>query len=214
MRIAVCVFVSMFVLAGSAEAQLCAGLPSFRDQPMQVGLAASFTDGARGVGGTFAFGGESLFAGAGVSVLNFSDLDSLATDVSAFVGADLQADTDGRVFLCPSGAVGFGVGPDLGAVDISTAALRGGGQVGVIASDQSGLLVIPTFGLFAIYSNVTAEFGGSEESSSDTSGLANLGVGFVFNRNVGITPSIAIPFSAAGGSDVIFTLQFTFNFGR
>lgn len=210
-----CVLALLLVLgvAGAAEAQLCAGAPSFRDGPMQVGLGASFTDGARGVGGSFAYGGGSLFAGAGVSVLNFTEIDSLSTSITASAGADLQADDDGRVFVCPEGAVGFGVGPDLGPVDVSTASVRGGGNVGIVASNTPGLRVIPTFGLFAIYSNVTSEFGSIEESASDTSGLANLGVGFVFNRNVGVLPLLSIPFSTVGGSDVVFTLQFTFNFG-
>jgi hypothetical protein len=43
--------------------------------------------------------------------------------------------------------------------------------------------------------------------------VASLGVGFIVNRNVGITPSLAIPFSA-GSDDPVFTIRITFNFGR
>lgn len=212
--VVLCVVVLTLGMAGAAEAQFCAGAPSFRDGPMQVGFGASFGDGVRGVGGTFAGGGESIFGGIGLSVINFTAIDELATTVSAFGGAELQADDAGRVFLCPVAAAGFGAGPDIGPIDVSTVSLRGGGSLGVIASDQSGLMVIPHFGLFAVYSRVTADFGEDDESIGDTSGLATVGVGFVFNRNVGIIPSLSIPFSGAADPDVLFTLQFAFNFGR
>ena len=133
-----------------AEAQLCAGAPSFRDNPLQVGASAAFRGGAQGVGGSFAAGGESLFAAAGVSVLNFDDVDSSATSVSGTIGVDLQADDNGRVFLCPIGQVAFTAGPDFGPVDVSTITLSGGVSVGVIASQSDALTVIPTFGLFAV----------------------------------------------------------------
>jgi hypothetical protein len=84
--------------------------------------------------------------------------------------------------------------------------------VGVIASQTNTLMVIPNFGLALHYDRVTVEFRGADESESDSSGLASVGVGFVFNRNVGISPSIAVPFSA-GNSDVIFTIRLSFNFG-
>jgi hypothetical protein len=54
--------------------------------------------------------------------------------------------------------------------------------------------------------------GGVERDSTDTTGAANVGVGFIFNERIGITPSIVIPFSVAD-SDVVFSLAFTFNFG-
>ena len=101
------------------EAQVCAGAPSFRENPFQGSVTAAFTEGARGFGGSFSGGGESIFAGAGVSVLNYSDLDASATRLSVGFGADLQADQNGRVFLCPLGQVAIGVGPDVGAVEVS-----------------------------------------------------------------------------------------------
>lgn len=214
MRLVTCVVLLLALLvAAPASAQLCNGSPSFRDGPLQVGLAAAFTEGARGVGGTFAGGGEVFFAGAGVSVLNYTDLDVRSTAVSAFGGAEVTTDSRNRVLLCPLVQLGFGAGPDFGPVDVSTATLQAGGSVGVIASDSDGVMVVPFFGLAALYQRVTSEIGGTEVSASDTGGLADLGVGLIFNRNVGITPFISIPFSA-GSSDVAFTLRFTFNFGQ
>jgi hypothetical protein len=108
--------------------------------------------------------------------------------------------------------VRFGAGPDIGAIDVSSVGLQGGGSVGVIATSTPSLMVVPTFGLAAVWQRVTVEVGGVERDSSDTSGAANVGVGFIFNERIGITPSIVIPFSVAD-SDVVFSLAFTFNFG-
>lgn len=214
MKFTVAIVLCLVVLsARSAEAQLCVGAPSFRDNRFQVGVTAALSDGAQGVGGSFGGGGEDFFGVAGVSVLNFSDMDSSATSVSGTLGADLQADQGGRVFVCPVGQVAFGAGPDLGPVDISTFTLSGGGSVGVVASQTDALTVIPTFGLFAVHTRVTAEVGGSERTDSDPSGLASIGVGFLFNRNVAIVPAVLVPFSASNG-DAVFSIHLAFNFGR
>jgi hypothetical protein len=215
MKLATLCVVSILAMANLAEAQICTGAPTFRDGPFQVGLIAAFTEGAQGVGGTFAAGGESLFAGAGVSVTGFDDLGSNATAVDAFAGAEFVADSQNRVFLCPVVQVGFHSGPDVGDIDVSGFDLRGGGSVGVIAAESNDidLQVVPFFGLAAAYQRVTVDFGDDEITTSDSGGIATLGLGLIFNRNVGITPQVSIPF-AVGDSDVVFAIRLTFNFGR
>jgi hypothetical protein len=195
-----------------AEAQLCTGSPSYANQPYQAALTAAFTEGAHGIGGEFGVGGEALFATAGVGVVNFRDLDALSTQITLSVGADLATSQRGTVFVCPLASIGFGVGPDVGRADVSTIALGAGGSIGVIASQTNMLMVVPTFGLAAIYDRVTLDFGGDDVTNSDTSGRANVGVGFIFNRNIGITPGIEIPFSA-GNSDPVFVIRLSFAFG-
>jgi hypothetical protein len=213
MKLVTCVLLLALLAAAPASAQQCIGNPSFQDGPYQAGLSAAFTEGARGVGGTFAGGGETLFAGAGLSVVNFTDLDVRSAAVSGFAGAEVATDTRNRVLLCPLVQLTFVAGPDIGAVDVSTASLQAGGSVGVIAYDSNGVMAVPFFGLALLYQHVTAEIGGTEDSVSDTGGVADLGLGLIFNRNVGITPIVSIPFSA-GTSDVAFTIRFSFNFGR
>jgi hypothetical protein len=203
---------ALLLSASAAEAQFCIGSPTFRDAPLQATIGASFTDGARSVDGSFAGGGESIFAGAGLSVVNFTSIDVRAAGLSGFAGAEFAADSRNRVLVCPVISLGFLAGPDLGGIDVSQASLQVGGSVGVIASDSNDMLVVPFFGLALVYDRVTTDIGGIETSASDTGAAANLGVGFIFNRNVGITPVLTVPF-AAGGSDAVFTLRFSFNFG-
>jgi hypothetical protein len=129
------------------------------------------------------------------------------------VGAEVATDRQNRVLLCPVVQLGFVAGPDLGPVEVSSMTLQGGASIGVIAVENGDAMVVPFFGLAALYQRVKTEIGDVENSASDTGGVANLGVGFIVNRTVGITPSLAIPFSA-GGDDPIFTIRLTFNFGR
>jgi len=204
---------TILVAARPASAQTCLGAPSFRVAPYQAGVAASFTEGLRQVEGTFAGGGESLFAGAGVSVLNFTDIDERTAGVSAFAGAEFATDQRNRVLLCPIVRLGFLAGPDFGPVDLSSVTLQGGGSIGVIAAEDGDLMVVPFFGLSVGYTRVSTEVAGIEESDSDTGGVADLGVGLILTRTVGITPQVSIPFSS-GGSDAVFTIRFTFQFGR
>jgi hypothetical protein len=203
----------LLLSSSAAEAQLCAGNPSFTNQPYQVGLTAAFTDDAHGIGGDFAAGGDEFFAGAGVSVINFRDADVTSTQVTAFGGADWAVNQSQTVFVCPVAHVGFGAGPDFGNVDVSTFRLGAGGRIGVMASSSTELMVIPTFGLTAEYTRVDFEVGNVDDSEGDSSGEASFGVGFVFNRNIGIVPEISVPFSA-GNSDPVFSVRFSFAFGR
>jgi hypothetical protein len=208
----VCVGVVSLLVVSNAEAQLCVGSPSFAEAPLQVDVNASFRDGANGVGGHVATGGEALFGGVGVGVVNFNDLDATETSVTVFGGAELGVEGNDRVFVCPVAAVRFGTGPDTGAVDVSSVGLHGGGSVGVVASSTPSLMVVPTFGLAAAWRRVTLDTGAVERDVSDTFGVANLGVGFIFDRRIGITPSLSIPFSVSD-SDAIFSIAFSFNFG-
>lgn len=201
------------VLTASAEAQICGGSPSFAQAPYQAGVSAAFREGAQSVGGRFAAGSSSLFAGGALAVLSFSDLDATQTNVSAFAGTEFRLDQDDRIFICPVGIVSVGVGPDVGDADVSTFGLEGGGSVGVIAHRTQALTVVPTFGLSAAWRQVSLEAGGLEADESDAFGIASLGVGFILNERVGIRPSLSIPFSVAD-SDVAFSVDFTFSFGQ
>ena len=199
--------------ASTAEAQLCVGAPPFTQQPYQAGFGAAFRDGAQRVGGHIAAGGTSLFGGVGLSVVNYSDIDSTQTNINVFGGSELSVEGDNRVFVCPLAAINFGVGPDIGPLSVSSFTLQGGGSVGFVASDRNDLMVVPTFGLAAAWQRTSFEVGNVESDDSDTFGVANLGVGLIFDRRIGITPGISIPFSV-GDSDVAFTIEFTFGFGR
>jgi hypothetical protein len=78
------------------------------------------------------------------------------------------------------------------------------------------LRILPTAGLGLQYSKFKAEIGqgqGSEIEGSETYGLARIGVGFVFNQQISVRPTIDIPVGVEGGADPVFGLSVGYNFG-
>jgi hypothetical protein len=206
------VLVLTVLAASPAAAQLCVGNPSFGNGTYQASIAASFSNGVRGIDAGFAAGSAAFFGGAGVTVVNFTDLDVRTAGVFAHAGAELAGDRDNKILICPLVRLDVLGGPDIGPVDTSTVGLLGGASVGVIVHDVGDLQVVPFFGLAVVYARSTQDFAGDERTFSDTGGRADVGVGFLVSRNAAITPSVSIPF-AAGGADPTFTIRFSFNFG-
>lgn len=213
MRLVGSVLVLTFLAARPAAAQLCIGNPSFGYAPYQASIGANFSDNVRGIEAAFAGGGQTFFGGAGLTVLNFTDVDIRTAGVFGFAGGEFAADRENRVLLCPIARLDVIAGPDIGPVDNTTTSLQGGGSIGLIISDTGEMLVVPFFGLAAVYSHFKSQFANNETTFNDTGGRADLGVGLIFNRTAGITPSVSIPFGT-GGSDVTFSIKFSFNFGR
>jgi hypothetical protein len=213
MRLVGSILLLTFLVARPAAAQLCSGSPSLAYAPYQASLGASFSDNVRGIEAAFAAGGQTIFGGAGVSILNFTDVDVRTAGVFGFAGAELAVDKENKIMFCPVVRFDVIAGPDIGPVDVSTTSLQGGGTIGVIVSEMGDMQVVPFFGLALAYSRLRSEFAGTETTFSDTGGIADLGVGLIFNRTAGITPLVSIPFGI-GGSDFVFTVRFSFNFGR
>jgi hypothetical protein len=204
------------ITAAPAAAQICAGSPSFGSGPVQVNLGGDFGSNAQQFGGGIAFGTRSESGPIGslsVGVLNVSDLNSTATSFSGGFGYEIPAGAAKRVFVCPNIGVGYSSGPDIGDINVSMLQVTGGGQVGVVATQTSNVAVVPTFGVSVARGRVNLEFLGEEETASDTFGIANMGVGLIFNGNMALTPVVAIPFSLEGG-DPSFRIAFSVNFGR
>jgi hypothetical protein len=76
--------------------------------------------------------------------------------------------------------------------------------------------IIPTAGLGLQYSKLKVEDtgpGGSTFEASETYGLARLGVGFVFNQQISVRPTIDIPVGSDVINDPTFGLSVGYNFG-
>jgi hypothetical protein len=213
MKLVGSLLVMLFLAAKPAAAQLCTGNPSFVYAPYQASVAARFSDNLRGIEAGAAAGGKTIFGGAGLLVLNFSDIDVRTTGVYGQVGAELAADRDNKILICPAVRLDVLAGPDIGPVDTSSVALQGGGSIGMIVSDAGDMQVVPFFGLAVVHTRRTESFASRETTFTDNGGHADVGVGFIFNHKAGITPAVSIPFST-GGSDATFRITFAFNFGK
>jgi hypothetical protein len=213
MKLVGSLLVLLVLAAKPAAAQLCTGNPSFVYAPYQASIAAMFSNGVRGIEAGAAAGGKTIYGGAGLLVLNFTDINVRTAGVFAHVGAELAADRANKVMFCPAVRLDVLAGPDVGPVDNSSIALQGGGSIGMIVSDSNDMQIVPFFGLAVVHTRFSTSIGGGETTFSDNGGHADLGVGFIFNHTAGITPSVSIPFST-GGSDATFMIKFAFNFGK
>ena len=197
--------------ASPAAAQLCRGGPSFAATPYQVTGIVELGDETRGFGGDFSVGGRYLFGGAGFAVREFETTDGTATEVTSRIGLELPVSRAQRFYLCPSGFIGVGAGPDTGEVDVSTFRVGAGLRAGVAVRDRDSLTVVPTFGIDVLRERLAFESGGVEQDQADGIGIASLGVGFIVQRRFAMIPELTVPFSAAD-SEVTFSVRFSYAF--
>jgi hypothetical protein len=201
----------LILVATPAEAQLCAGAPAFSTAPLQVGTAVSFTEGAKQFGVGFGGGGESAFGGVTLARTNLRDVGVSAKTLGGVVGGQMGS---GRVAVCPVGELGYTWGPDLVLVNLRTVTGVGGLRLGVLANDSDTVLVVPTFGAGIVWERTTVtDIFDATESSNDYFGIANAGVGLIFNRAIAVVPGVSFPFATGFGTDVTFSIRFVVNFG-
>jgi hypothetical protein len=194
-----------------AVAQTCMGMASYSSGPVRVAGHGSFVTGANQFGGSLGYGlPGSVFADVGLSTTSYDGADA-TLDVSADAGYQMQL--GGKAQLCPVASLGYSNGPDAGTFNSSMRSAGFGLAIGA-AMGTSRMQIVPTAGLGLEYSRVKAEDTGLGISgeASDAYGLAQVGVGLVFNSNITVRPGVAIPLGL-NGSDPTFGLTVGFNFG-
>jgi hypothetical protein len=202
--------VGLALSAGVAHAQTCQGRGSFRDAPHQVSAGGMFQNGARGVGVGVSGGGDSVFGGVDASFVSYNDLNASSKAVGANIGEDYAVD---RVHVCPAVAGAYIFGPNVGNVNLTGFSVLGGVNVGVAAAESSGMSIVPTVGAGVLHQRAKASFAGIDQTSSQTGGLAAVGVGIVFNRRIALVPLVEIPFGFTT-NDRIFNITLAVNFGQ
>jgi hypothetical protein len=99
-------------------------------------------------------------------------------------------------------------------VNLKTLTGAGGVRVGVLANDSDTVMVVPTFGAGIVWERTTVtDIVDVTESTNDYFGIANAGVGLIFNRAIAVVPGVSLPFATGFGTDVTFTIRFVVNFG-
>ena len=114
--------------------------------------------------------------------------------------------------LCPVVGLAVGTGPEDAGIDRSRFA-SAGLALGVTLRPTPTIKIIPNGSLRFEYvsSDFTSVFG-DEETASDNSGLAGLGLGLIFFRDrLSIQPTVQFPF-AADNNDVSYGLAISIGF--
>jgi hypothetical protein len=210
-RIAIVASVMILVGAASvASAQTCTGYGSFRDHREQIGLGAAVALGAHALALTATGGGDRLFGGASLTAEGYDNLEGRVYSVGGGVGSDIPVGASQRVYVCPIAAASWTTG-ELEGVDLSGLNFSSGGQLGIIAGRTATVDIIPTVGGRVVHARSKAEWLFFEETASQTYGLAQAGVGFVFNRQYALVPMVGIPIGV-DDAEISVGINFGINF--
>jgi hypothetical protein len=206
------------VVRAPAVAQTCEGLASFSAGQMQVAGNAQFSEFTNSWGGSFSYGLPSgLYGGASLSTTSFDGIDQNSLGIGAHAGYQMAVGRTGQFQLCPVARLGLGMGPDDDAANINSSSTDAhfGLALGTSMGANPRMRILPTAGLGLQYSKAKVENtapGGATLEGSDTYGLARLGIGFVFNQQIAVRPSIDIPLGL-DNSDASFGITVGYNFG-
>lgn len=198
------------IVRSAAVAQTCMGMASYSTGPVQVAAQGSFTDGANRFGASVGYGlPGSVFGSAGIGTTSWDGADA-SLDFGGQVGYQMQVS---KAQICPVASLTLGNGPDGAGFNTSTRSATFGLAIGT-AFGTSRMQIVPTAGLGVenLHAKVEDTGTGISGTGSDTHGIANLGVGLIFN-NISVRPNVAIPLGL-DGADPMVHLTVGFNFGR
>ena len=216
MRRSLVVSLAMLALVNApAVAQTCLGLASYSSGNMQVSGNGQFAEGANRFGAGFNYGlPASVFAGAQISTTSFDGADASSLGIGANVGYQLSLGKAANIHVCPTASLELGMGPDDDALGInaSSRAANVGFSLGTTMGASPRMQIVPSAGLGLAYLKLKVEDATTTSELSDTYGQARLGVGFIFNQQIAVRPSIDIPLGL-DNSDPTFGLTVAYSFG-
>ena len=190
-------------VAASAEAQLCAGSASFSAGRMRAGVGAELPAGGKAYGAGLTWSHQSgAYFGGQIIRQNPTGGAETATDLQANVGYETSFDGLGTTRFCPTGHFGITNRPN-NQESVTHYAL--GGTFGQVLSSSDNMTLAPSLGV----SWVHYSSGGVSDSWIE----ATLGAGFIFNRDVTLTPMLRLPLNQ-DGAEPTFGVSLSYNFGR
>jgi hypothetical protein len=207
------------IVRSPAVAQTCQGLASYTAGQMQVAGTAQFGEFSNTWGGSFSYGLPSgIYGGLDLSTESFDNDGGSSLGVGAHAGYQMKLGQSGKLNLCPVARLALGMGPDDEDADINAGQthVHFGVALGTEMGANRQMRIIPTAGLGLQYSKLKIEDtspGGSTAEASETYGLARIGVGFVFNQQISVRPTIDIPVGSDLSNDPTFGLSVGYNFG-
>jgi hypothetical protein len=201
----------------SLKSQVCAGRPSLPTAPVNLGVDASFTDGATGVGASLGLGNDAGFVIPTVGYVSYSDADASSMVVGATGGLSVKPATNSSLRVCPIAQVTYAYGPNedtgIGRLTTNQLGAMGGLAIGGVAKVSPGFAVIPNAFGGVLHQRSTFKLGSDSETISDTGGAIGGGVSLLFNDIFAIVPSITVPVGFET-SDPVFSIGVSIGFLR
>jgi len=201
------------VCASGAAGQACLGLPSFAGGSVHLNAAGEFPDSAKawalGIG---AGRPNNLFANLGGGQVTFDGLDEKSSFGFLEFGVQIPV---GRAQVCPIAGGTFGAGPDdaLAGLKLTSRSASAGLALGVPV-EAGSLRLVPNFAVKYEYLSVKVDEVDFEPTTDTfTSGIVDLGLGFVLNDRVSLQPLLHFPFGGDEDEAASFGLFASFSFG-
>ena len=204
------------IVRSPVVAQTCQGLASYSAGQLQVVGNAEFPEARKVWGGSISYGMPSgIYAGADLSSTSWDNDLGSSLGIGAHAGYQMKLGRTGKMSLCPVARLALGMGPDDEAADANrgTTQIHFGLAWGTEMGSTRQLRIVPTAGLGVQHLKLKEEIGGVEASASETYGLARVGVGFVFNQQISVRPTIDIPVGSDISNDPTFGVSVGYNFG-
>jgi outer membrane autotransporter protein len=202
-----------------AVAQTCQGLASFNAGQLQVAGTAQFAEFSNTWGANVTYGMPSgIYGGVALSTESFDNDGGSSLGIGAQAGYQMKLGQSGKLNLCPVARLALGMGPDDEDAELNAGQthMHFGLALGTEMGANRQMRIIPTAGLGLQYSKLKVEDtspGGTTDEASETYGLARIGVGFVFNQQISVRPTIDIPVGSDLTNDPTFGLTVGYNFG-
>lgn len=207
---------SVLLIAGAANAQLCSGVQSFARRPVRVRAAASFDTVSKTLVGGVRIGGREAFGDLMFGSSHIKAYDASSFVVGALIAYQVALSSNGKIQFCPAASVGFNIGPnniqdsgvDYGAYEW---ALVGG--IGVLATHTAQIDLMPTLSFTFVHATqrLTDNNTTFTTSKSRSFEVIDLGVGLVHRQQLSFKPilSIGLPGGATG-----FAFALTYSLGH
>jgi len=206
---------SVLLVAGPANAQLCSGVQSFARRPVQLRAAASFDTVSRTVVGGVRIGGRGVFGDLTLGSSHIKAYDASSFVVGAIIAYQVALGSKGTIQFCPAASLGFNIGPNNiqdSGVDYGANEWGLGGVIGVLATHTAQIDLMPTLSFTFVHGTQRLTDNTTFTTSRSRSGqFLDLGVGLVHRQQLSFKPviSIALPGGATG-----FTFALTYSLGH
>jgi hypothetical protein len=192
-HLALALVIGCLSITARANAQICTGGASLDDHPLQLSAGGEFGGGSRLFQGGLTFGSERGFGGVMLGGITYDEFAGTTLVVGGHGGIGVPV---GAGQLCPVAAVVFGFGPndiEGTGIDVSSQGLSAGLSFGIRTAESPQFYLVPTIGLGFAYARAKFSGGGGSSANSDTYGFLSAGLGFIFNKQVTLQPSVNIP---------------------
>lgn len=220
---------SRFALAGLAvvgfasvaNAQVCAGTPSFSTGSARLGGNALIGQNAKAYGVQLALGEHRgwFVSGNWSYAKNDTSAGGSSNAGGGTLGYDWALNPEKTVAICPMVGVQAQEGSVVGLTPMpndpqNTLDVNVGGALGWVASQSESMEVIPSISAAYVARSSKAKIvqqGLPTPSTTDNFGLISATIGFVFNKRCTISPMVQIPVSELNGK-VAYGVAASYNF--